>query len=101
MRGCPGIRYKRLVENVWAPVNVSWAYENRLASVRIISPPLGSREATRLEVVSLSPSLVRSVVLGRVVGNGDQGMEDDLSFVCLGTLGSWRISHPVLALQFT
>ncbi|KAK4705038.1 glutamine synthetase, partial [Phenoliferia sp. Uapishka_3] len=29
---------------------VSYAYENRLASVRIISPPLAGRQATRLEV---------------------------------------------------
>jgi len=42
--------YKRLVESYWAPVNVSYAYENRVASVRIISPPLGDRAATRLEV---------------------------------------------------
>ncbi|KAL8276286.1 hypothetical protein RQP46_011314 [Phenoliferia psychrophenolica] len=43
--------YKRLVESYWAPVNVSYAYENRLASVRIISPPLAGRQATRLEVM--------------------------------------------------
>lgn len=42
--------YKRLVENFWAPVNVSWGYESRLASVRIISPPLAAPKATRLEV---------------------------------------------------
>lgn len=42
--------YKRLVESYWAPVNVSYAYENRVASVRIISPPLADRAATRLEV---------------------------------------------------
>lgn len=44
--------YKRLVESYWAPVNVSYAYENRVASVRIISPPLAASQATRLEVVS-------------------------------------------------
>ena len=42
--------YKRLVESYWAPVNVTYAYENRVASVRIISPPLADRAATRLEV---------------------------------------------------
>ncbi|KAK9898697.1 glutamine synthetase/guanido kinase [Cystobasidium minutum MCA 4210] len=42
--------YKRLVENFWAPVNVSWGYESRLASVRLISPPLASPKATRLEI---------------------------------------------------
>lgn len=42
--------YKRLVESYWAPVNVSYAYENRVASVRIISPPLADLAATRLEI---------------------------------------------------
>ncbi|KEI38820.1 uncharacterized protein L969DRAFT_94991 [Mixia osmundae IAM 14324] len=42
--------YKRLVENYWAPVNVSWGLESRLASIRIISPPLASASATRVEV---------------------------------------------------
>lgn len=56
----------------WAPVNsksgycpihvelladvclltVSWGYESRLASVRLISPPLAAPKATRLEIVS-------------------------------------------------
>ena len=73
--------YKRLVESYWAPVNgelpmprrssrdrllmssrsaVSYAYENRLASVRIISPPLAGRQATRLEVVRRSCSPPRT-----------------------------------------
>ncbi|GAA5861205.1 hypothetical protein JCM8547_008518 [Rhodosporidiobolus lusitaniae] len=42
--------YKRLVESYWAPTSVSYAYENRCASVRIIAPPLAGAEATRLEV---------------------------------------------------
>lgn len=42
--------YKRLVESYWAPTTVSYAYESRLASVRIISPPLGDAKSTRLEV---------------------------------------------------
>ncbi|GAA5991744.1 hypothetical protein JCM11641_004850 [Rhodosporidiobolus odoratus] len=42
--------YKRLVESYWAPTSVSYAFESRVASVRIISPPMGGRESTRLEV---------------------------------------------------
>ncbi|GAA5921321.1 hypothetical protein JCM3775_002990 [Rhodotorula graminis] len=42
--------YKRLVESYWAPTTVSYAYESRLASVRVISPPLGDAKGTRLEV---------------------------------------------------
>lgn len=44
------ISYKRLVESFWAPTSVSYAYENRVASVRIISPPMADPKSTRLEV---------------------------------------------------
>jgi glutamine synthetase len=42
--------YKRLVENYWAPVTVSYGFENRLSSLRIICPPYCEPEATRIEV---------------------------------------------------
>jgi glutamine synthetase len=40
--------YKRLVENFWAPVTVSWGFEHRVASVRVIGQAGSS--ATRLEI---------------------------------------------------
>ena len=42
--------YKRLVENFWAPVTVSWGLEHRAASIRLIAPPTASPKATRFEV---------------------------------------------------
>lgn len=39
--------YKRLVENFWAPVTVSWGLEHRTASIRLICPPTCSPKATR------------------------------------------------------
>lgn len=39
------------VENYWAPVDVSWGYESRLGSIRLIGPPTSPDSATRLEVV--------------------------------------------------
>ena len=42
--------YKRLVENYWAPVTVSYGFENRTASLRIICPPYCEPEATRIEI---------------------------------------------------
>jgi glutamine synthetase len=39
-------------------MTVSYAYENRVASIRIISPPLASPESTRIEVVRHSPYLL-------------------------------------------
>ncbi len=41
--------YKRLVENFWAPVTVSWGLEHRAASIRLIAPPTASAKATRFE----------------------------------------------------
>ncbi|GAA5829207.1 hypothetical protein JCM3766R1_001017 [Sporobolomyces carnicolor] len=60
--------YKRLVESFWAPTSVSYAYENRVASVRIISPPMADPKSTRLEVrvpgADMNPYIVFSAVLG-------------------------------------
>ena len=42
--------YKRLVENYWAPITVSYGFENRISAIRIISPPVCEPSATRLEI---------------------------------------------------
>lgn len=42
--------YKRLVENFWAPVTVSWGLEDRSSSIRLIAPPTCKPGATRFEV---------------------------------------------------
>ncbi|KAJ9429782.1 glutamine synthetase [Fusarium oxysporum] len=42
--------YKRLVENYWAPVSVSWGFEDRLASIRLVAPPSCKPSATRFEI---------------------------------------------------
>ena len=59
--------YKRLVENFWAPVTVSWGYEHRAASVRLIGLPTSPARATRLEVrvpgADANPHLVFAAVL--------------------------------------
>ena len=59
--------YKRLVENFWAPVTVSWGLEHRAASIRLIAPPTSSPKATRFEVrvpgADANPFLVLSAIL--------------------------------------
>ncbi|KAF9948355.1 hypothetical protein BGZ70_002247 [Mortierella alpina] len=42
--------YKRLVENYWAPVTISWGIESRVSAVRIIGPPQCDPKGTRLEM---------------------------------------------------
>src|SRR5690349_19093732 len=59
--------YKRLVENFWAPVTVSWGLEHRAASIRLIAPPTSKPGATRFEVrvpgADANPYFVLSVIL--------------------------------------
>lgn len=38
--------FKRLVEGAWAPVTITWAFDNRTAALRVLTP---SHENTRLE----------------------------------------------------
>ncbi|KAF9190736.1 hypothetical protein BGZ51_008251 [Haplosporangium sp. Z 767] len=42
--------YKRLVENYWAPVSVSWGIESRISAIRVIGPPQCDPKGTRLEM---------------------------------------------------
>jgi glutamine synthetase len=78
--------YKRLVENYWAPVTVSYGFENRTASLRIICPPFCEPEATRIEIRVpgadgklfilnlVNPYLALAAILGSVI----YGMENNL-----------------------
>jgi len=70
--------YKRLVENFWAPVNVSWGYESRLASIRVISPPLADPSATRLEVRVPGADMNPYYTFSAILGLGMYGMKNKL-----------------------
>ena len=78
--------YKRLVENFWAPVTVSWGFEHRSASIRLIGPPTTSAKAMRLEIrvpgADASPHLAMAAALGL----GIRGVEKklDISVPALG-----------------
>ncbi|THC99629.1 hypothetical protein EYZ11_000896 [Aspergillus tanneri] len=71
--------YKRLVENFWAPVTVSWGLEHRAASIRVISPPTASPKATRLEVRVPGADANPHFVLAAVVALGWRGVEKKLA----------------------
>ena len=70
--------YKRLVENFWAPVTVSWGLEHRAASIRIIAPPTASPKATRLEVRVPGADANPHYVLAAIVALGWHGVEKKL-----------------------
>ncbi|KAI9475433.1 MAG: hypothetical protein EXX96DRAFT_573284 [Benjaminiella poitrasii] len=59
--------YKRLVENYWAPVSVSWGIDSRHTAVRVIAPPSTSASATRMEMrvsgADINPHLALAAVL--------------------------------------
>ncbi|KAI9805027.1 MAG: hypothetical protein M1833_006331 [Piccolia ochrophora] len=67
--------YKRLVENFWAPVTVSWGLEHRAASIRLITPPTSSPKATRFEVRVAGADANPHYVLAAILALGWRGVE--------------------------
>ncbi|KAK3903985.1 hypothetical protein C8A05DRAFT_32233 [Staphylotrichum tortipilum] len=74
--------YKRLVENFWAPVTVSWGLEHRAASVRLIAPPTAKPGATRFEVRVAGADTNPYYVLAAVLALGWRGVEKKMAFPC-------------------
>ncbi|KAI9748039.1 MAG: hypothetical protein M1815_003639 [Lichina confinis] len=70
--------YKRLVENFWAPVTVSWGLEHRAASIRLIAPPTASPKAVRFEFRVAGADANPYFVLAAVLGLGWRGVEKKL-----------------------
>ncbi|QIX00704.1 hypothetical protein AMS68_006221 [Peltaster fructicola] len=71
--------YKRLVENFWAPVTVSWGLEHRAASIRLIAPPTSSAKATRFEVRVPGADTNAYLVLAMILALGWRGIEKKLA----------------------
>lgn len=74
--------YKRLVENFWAPVTVSWGLEHRAASIRIIAPPTSKPGATRFEVRVAGADANPYYVLAAILGLGWRGVERKMEIPC-------------------
>lgn len=70
--------YKRLVENFWAPVTVSWGLEHRAASIRLIAPPTSKPGATRFEIRVSGADTNPYFVLAAVLALGWRGVEKKL-----------------------
>ena len=66
--------YKRLVENFWAPVDVSWGLEDRKANIRLVAPPVSSPAATRFEVRIPGADLHPHYALAAVLAAGLRGI---------------------------
>lgn len=74
--------YKRLVENFWAPVTVSWGLEHRAASIRLIAPPTAKASATRFEVRVPGADTNPHYVMAAILGLGWRGVEKKLEIPC-------------------
>ncbi|CAG8490570.1 797_t:CDS:2, partial [Paraglomus occultum] len=70
--------YKRLVENYWAPVNVSWGFENRTAAIRVIAPPTSSPSATRIELRVPGADINAYLAIAATLASGLYGIENQL-----------------------
>jgi glutamine synthetase len=74
--------YKRLVENFWAPVTVSWGLEHRAASIRIIAPPTSKPGATRFEVRVPGADANPYYVMSAILALGWRGVEKKIRLPC-------------------
>ncbi|KAI9848618.1 MAG: hypothetical protein M1838_000490 [Thelocarpon superellum] len=70
--------YKRLVENFWAPVTVSWGLEHRSASIRLIAPPTAPAKATRFEIRVPGADANPHYALAAILALGYRGIEEKL-----------------------
>jgi glutamine synthetase len=70
--------YKRLVENFWAPVTVSWGLEHRAASIRLITQPSASANSSRLEVRVCGADANPHMVLAAILALGWRGVQDKM-----------------------
>jgi glutamine synthetase len=73
--------YKRLVggEAFWAPNAITYGYDSRAASVRILSPPSVPPSATRLEVRVPGADMNPYFALSAVFALGLRGIEKKLA----------------------
>src|ERR1700753_746554 len=70
--------YKRLVENFWAPVTVSWGLEHRAASIRVITQPSASAKSSRLEVRVCGADANPYLVLAAILALGWRGVQEKM-----------------------
>lgn len=72
--------YKRLLggETFWAPNAVTYGYDSRQASIRIIAPPSVAPEATRFEVRVPGADMNPYYTLGAIFLLGIRGIKKEL-----------------------
>jgi glutamine synthetase len=71
--------YKRLVENYWAPVTISWGIESRVSAIRVIGPPICDPKATRLEMRVGGADINAHLAIAACIASGLYGIKKKLS----------------------
>ncbi|KAG0224125.1 hypothetical protein BGX31_008186 [Mortierella sp. GBA43] len=71
--------YKRLVENYWAPVTVSWGIESRVSAIRVIGPPVCDPKGTRLEMRVSGADINSHLAIGACIAAGLYGIKKKLA----------------------
>ncbi|KAF9976214.1 hypothetical protein BGZ73_008996 [Actinomortierella ambigua] len=71
--------YKRLVENYWAPVTISWGVESRVSAIRIIGPPQCPAKGTRLEMRVSGADINSHLAIAACLACGLYGIKNKLA----------------------
>ncbi|KAG0325220.1 hypothetical protein BGZ99_000935 [Dissophora globulifera] len=71
--------YKRLVENYWAPVTISWGIESRVSAIRVIGPPQCDPKSTRLEMRVGGADINPHLAIAACLAAGLYGIKNKLS----------------------
>jgi len=76
--------YKRLVtgEAFWAPNAITYGYDSRAASIRIISPPCSTPSGTRLEIRVPGADMNPYYALSAIFSLGLRGIKKKLKLPC-------------------
>lgn len=84
--------YKRLVQGYEAPVNVSWARNNRSALVRVPVVKRGHTESTRIEYRAPDPACNPYLAFAAILAAGLQGIDDNLELPAEAAANLYELS---------
>lgn len=77
--------FKRLVEGAWAPVTVTWAFDNRTASLRVLRP---SAKDTRLETRVPGSDSNPYLAMAAALASGLYGIKNKLPLTISASTGN-------------
>ena len=67
--------------NFWAPVNISVGFDDRCSALRIITPPICSPQATRIEIRVPGADINTYLALSGIIACGYYGIDNNLELL--------------------